>query len=196
MLYKTYPFHNFFEMPQIQQIESKWFHELFSADAVCNSGADSAYFSGLQRLCPLWIKQTSLWQKRRWNRFVYSVHYGNNGKPVLVGALLWTLTHRAILIKMVSLSVHSHLMFCSTAADANKPSGDVKYTRAMCTECTGGRKALVFMVFSLLACMNNSRVWFLYPLKWLKVCGVGSVCCVGVYFTVDFCEQWWNSHFL
>ncbi len=32
----------------------------------------------------LLIKQASLWQKRRWNRFVYSEHYGNNGKPDLV----------------------------------------------------------------------------------------------------------------
>lgn len=32
----------------------------------------------------LLIKQTSLWQKRRLKRFVYSEHYGNNGKPDLV----------------------------------------------------------------------------------------------------------------
>lgn len=74
--------------------------------------------------------------------------------------LLWTLTHRAILIQMLSLSVPSNLMFCSTAAGANKPS-DVLNTPEKCVQSALAKKALVFMVFSLV-CMNNSKLWFIY----------------------------------
>lgn len=32
-------------MPKVQQIKLEWFHELFSAEAVCLPWADSAHFS-------------------------------------------------------------------------------------------------------------------------------------------------------